>query len=350
MSTPDILPVPITDEYEVLSRLSTVRNALAPDLNDQELHLFALVAARAGLDPFAKQLYAVKRNGRVTFQTGIDGYRSTAARTGDYDGSDEPEFGPLIDKPYPHPEWARVTVYRLRADGSRRPQPATAWWDEFYPGAGQDHMWRKMPRNQLAKCAEALALRKAFPYVLADLYITEEMEQAGDSENVALVEAAAQPVAKDRVAARRAALEAPAGVFDNTADPIIVEPIAVTLAVIEPAGTGPIAPVIEVVEPVEAPSEPLPFSPPDPAPVASPQPPQDQAGGSEPPTVVVPPTPAPVAQPAAPIDANQCAWRLAPKKGDPVNCDMKAGHAGDHSWTEQAITSGGRVLPPPPQG
>lgn len=188
---------------EVLDRLQTVRNVLAPDLNDQELQLFALVAQRSGLDPFAKQIYAVKRQGRVTFQTGIDGYRSTAERTGEYDGSDEPTFGEMKDG---HPESATVTVYRFR-NGRRVGQTATAYWSEFYPGDSQGHMWKKMPRNQLAKCAEALAMRKAFPYVLADIYTPEEMDQAGPGDSAPLVQAAAKPTAAERIAARREAIE-----------------------------------------------------------------------------------------------------------------------------------------------
>lgn len=204
----------VTEVDEVRSQLETVRNVLAPDLSDHELQLFALVAQRSGLDPFAKQIYAVKRQGKVTFQTGIDGYRSTAAKTSEYDGSDEPLYGDIIEQPFPHPEWARVTVYRRRPDGSRLAQSATAWWSEFYPGESQGHMWKKMPRNQLAKCAEALALRKAFPYVLADIYTDAEMDQAGTAENPALVAAAAQPTARERIAARRAAVES--GVVEGT--------------------------------------------------------------------------------------------------------------------------------------
>ena len=191
---------------EVLQGLNTVRSVLAPDLTDDELRLFAMVATRSGLDPFSKQVYAVKRKGRVTFQTGIDGYRSTGERTGEYRGSEEPEYGPWADKPWGHPESARVGV---RRDG-RPTQYATAYWDEYVPGEGQDQMWRKMPRNQLAKCAEALAFRKAFPFLLADVYTTEEMDQA-DSRDAAesrAAEVAALPTARDRLAARRAQLDA----------------------------------------------------------------------------------------------------------------------------------------------
>ena len=199
----------VSEAMEVFARIAAVRNVLAPDLNDQELQLFAMVAQRSGLDPFAKQIYAIKRGGRVTFQTGIDGLRSGAERTKAYGGSDEPEFGPACGcgkGPAGHPEWARVVVYRIR-DGARVGQSATAWYHEYaIPG----DMWTKMPRNQLAKCAEALALRKAFPFVLSDVYAAEEMDQAGGPENPAAVAAAAQPTARERLAARRAALEAPA--------------------------------------------------------------------------------------------------------------------------------------------
>ena len=204
----------IHESDETLDRLQTVRNVLAPDLNDQELQLFALVSQRSGLDPFAKQIYAIKRQGRVTFQTGIDGYRSTAARTGQYEGTSDPEFGPWLDKPFAHPEWARVIAYRFQ-NGRLVEQPGTAYWDEYYPGAknavpgsrDQGFMWLSKPRVMLGKVAEAIALRKAFPYVLADLYTDEEMEQAGPPESAPLVEAASQPTVRERVAARRQAIE-----------------------------------------------------------------------------------------------------------------------------------------------
>jgi phage recombination protein Bet len=194
---------------QILSGLNAVREVLAPELTNEELKLFAMVANRSGLDPFAKQIYAVKRKNRVTFQTSIDGYRSIAERTGEYDQSDEPEYGPMVEGSPRHPEWARVTVYRFRG-GRRVGQSATAYWDEFHPG-GDAPMWSKMPRNQLAKCAEALALRKAFPYVLADIYTTEEMAQADarDAAEARAERVSALPI-RERVAARRAQYEAPA--------------------------------------------------------------------------------------------------------------------------------------------
>ena len=128
---------------QILAGLHTVREVLAPDLSGDELKLFAMVAARSGLDPFAKQIYAVKRKGRVTFQTGIDGYRSIAARTGMYDGQDEPEYGPACgcgdNRPTGHPEWATVRVYRK---GVTRAIAATAYWHEYKPEAGPERARR----------------------------------------------------------------------------------------------------------------------------------------------------------------------------------------------------------------
>jgi phage recombination protein Bet len=204
---------------QILSGLHTVRSVLAPDLSDDELKLFAMVANRSGLDPFAKQVYAVKRKGRVTFQTGIDGYRSIAARTGLYDGQDEPEYGPWIESPFGHPESATVRVYRK---GVTRAIAATAFWDEYKP-ADNDFMWQRMPRVMLAKVAEALALRKAFPYdpeqrqgIGADIYTADEMAQAGPVEPPA-----PQPSARERVAQRAAAIAAP----EEEPDEIIGEAI-----------------------------------------------------------------------------------------------------------------------------
>lgn len=203
---------------QIFSGLRTVQQVLAPDLSVDELKLFAMVASRSGLDPFAKQIYAVKRQGRVTFQTGIDGYRSIAVRTGLYDGQDEPDFGPVCPcgdkRPDGHPEFATVRVYRK---GVSRPIAATAYWHEYKPDAGQsgrqDSMWVRMPRVMIAKVAEALALRKGFPYdperregIGADLYTADEMAQADRSRTAP---ASPPPSVRERVATQRAQLAQP---------------------------------------------------------------------------------------------------------------------------------------------
>lgn len=203
---------------EMLAGLRTVQSVLAPDLTAEELRLFAMVANRSGLDPFAKQIYAVKRKGRVTFQTGIDGYRSIAARTGMYDGQDEPEYGPVCtcqdNRPPGHPESATVRVYRK---GVTRAIAATAFWHEYKPEAGEngknDIMWTRMPRVMIAKVAEALALRKAFPYdperregIGADVYTADEMAQA-DTPHPA---PPPQKTLAEKAAEKRAEIEQPA--------------------------------------------------------------------------------------------------------------------------------------------
>ncbi len=216
----------------VYERLRPLQDALGlANLTVGEMQLFAMVAQHTGLDPFTKQIYAIKRGGKVIHQTGIDGYRSTAERTREYRGSDLPEFEPCDcgdkDSPPIHPKIARVTVYRAFPDG-RVGQAGEARWHELKPkhtqsksGYGyQDDMWWQQPENQLAKCAEAAALRKAFPRVLGGVYITDEMQQAGDGDNAAAVAAAAQPTARERLAARRAALDpAPAADSAPSQDP-----------------------------------------------------------------------------------------------------------------------------------
>src|SRR6202142_2159012 len=199
----DVIERQLTPTQQAYQGLQAVKSVLAPDLSNEELRLFAMVANRSGLDPFAKQIYAVKRKGRVTFQTGIDGYRSIAARTGMYDGQDEPEYGPSVEG---HPEYATVRVYRK---GVTRAIAATAYWDEYKPAPGQsgdgDIMWRRMPHVMIAKVAEALALRKAFPYdperqqgIGSDVYTADEMAQAERPEPVA------RPTLAERAAARAA--------------------------------------------------------------------------------------------------------------------------------------------------
>jgi phage recombination protein Bet len=229
----------ISGAMQVYDRLSPLKNALGIDsLTEAELQLFAMVAYQTGLDPFTKQIYAIKRGGKVTHQTGIDGYRTVAeSKSGQYAGSDEPTYETCEcgqdDSPPEHPSVARVVVHRILPNDHVVDQTGVARWHELKPAHTKgtygftDDMWWKMPYNQLAKCAEANGLRKAFPRVLGGVYIEEEMQQAGPPENGALVAAAAQPTARERIAARREAVEAEAVIIDQapTTEP---EPIAAT--------------------------------------------------------------------------------------------------------------------------
>ncbi len=204
----------------VFERMKPLKDALGiKDLSDAEMQVFAMVAHHTGLDPFTRQIYAIKRGGKVTHQTGIDGHRSAAERTREYAGSDEATFEPCTcgdkDSPPEHPALARVVVHRLMSNGHMVNQVGVARWHELKPahkqnqgGYGyQDDMWWRMPWGQLSKCAEANGLRKAFPRVLGGIYIPEEMAQADVTEGESARVVA--PTAKERIAARRAAAQQP---------------------------------------------------------------------------------------------------------------------------------------------
>lgn len=154
---------------------------------DAEFAVYIRAAEHLGLDPLMKQVYGIKRNGKLSIQVGIDGFRLVAARTGAYVGNDRPEYGPLIREGKGQhaqdvPEWAQVTVRKMVA-GVAREFVGLAYWAEFYPGDGPvGQMWRKMPYKMLGKCAEAEALRKAFPYELAGTYTPDEMTQSGQDD------------------------------------------------------------------------------------------------------------------------------------------------------------------------
>lgn len=159
------------------TKIALIKKMVAKDATNDELDVFLHQCRRTGLDPLAKQIYFRKqqtKNGPVvTIITGIDGYRLIADRTGKYAGNDDPVFD---DEHEIHR--ATVTVYKL-IGGVRCPFTATARWSQYYPGEKQGFMWDKMPHLMLGKCAEALALRKAFPAELSGLYVKEEMDQAG---------------------------------------------------------------------------------------------------------------------------------------------------------------------------
>jgi len=163
--------------------IDLIKKTIAPDLTDTELQLFLHVCRSTRLDPLMRQIYVVKRRSegqeRMTFQVGIDGSRLVADRTGFYAGSDDAIFTyAQTDTSEEHPLTATVTVWKL-VGGFRCAFTATARWSQYYPGDRLGFMWRKMPHVMIAKCAEALSLRKAFPAELSNLYVKEEMDQAG---------------------------------------------------------------------------------------------------------------------------------------------------------------------------
>jgi phage recombination protein Bet len=162
-------------------QLNQIKDVYAKGANDVEFANFILVSTRTGLDIFKKQIYLVPRwdtrLGKEIFspQAGIDGFRAVAERTGAYAGNDDPIFEGGDEKT--HPEKAMVTVYKI-VQGVRCPFTATARWAEYFPGDKVGFMWKAKPHVMLGKCAEALALRKAFPNIIQGFYESAELDMA----------------------------------------------------------------------------------------------------------------------------------------------------------------------------
>jgi phage recombination protein Bet len=167
---------------ENIELLKASLSASGTNLSDSELGIFLYQAAKTGLDPLARQIYVMERgNGGVSFMTSIDGQRLVAQRTHEYDGQTSPEWCGSDGKwrevwlENGNPAAARVGVYRR---GMREPVYGVATWKSYNSGRGT---WNKMGDVMLAKCAEALALRKAFPQELSGLYTPEEMNSTEDA-------------------------------------------------------------------------------------------------------------------------------------------------------------------------
>lgn len=187
-------------------QIDLIRRTVANGATNDELSLFLYDCQRRGIHPLDKLLHFTKRGGKYTPVTSIDFMRSQAAASGEMAGSEDAVFSENDTRESWHPVSATVTVYRMTA-GARFPYTATARWSEYCPDNAQ--MWRKMPHTMLGKCAEALALRKAFPQQLAGLYSSEEMDQASPREVAQSVERASE---KREVAGSTPALPATSSV------------------------------------------------------------------------------------------------------------------------------------------
>lgn len=189
-------------------QLATLQHLGVEGAGEGDLRVYFHQAKRTGLDPFAKQIYMIGRWDSVqdargnwvkvkkfTIQTGIDGYRLIARRAAAQAGEKLRQSEPLwcgkdmqwleawpFDEP---PVAAKVVVYR---DGE--PFSGVAMYREFVQtkrDGKPNSMWARMPANQLAKCAEAQALRKAYPQELSGIYVDEEMGAADRAEDGAHV-------------------------------------------------------------------------------------------------------------------------------------------------------------------
>ena len=159
-------------------QVALVKRSIAKDHSDDELALFINQCNRTGLDPFARQIYSIKRGGVAQVQVSIDGARLVAERTGRYrpghtyyyDANGDEKSVWLSDDA---PSAARVTVFK---DGHEVPGIPVRW-KERVQGT---NAWKTMPATMLAKCAEMATLRQAFPQDLSGLYSAEEIGASED--------------------------------------------------------------------------------------------------------------------------------------------------------------------------
>lgn len=186
--------------------INVLRNSLYPGAQTDSIKIVIGYCKASGLDPMQKPVHIVPiwdskagQNGamRDVIMPGIGLYRTQAARSGEYAGVSDAEYGPdvteeLGGQKIVYPSWCKVTVKRLLSNGTIAEFSATERWKENYAAKGgkdksiaPNAMWTKRPYAQLAKCAEAQALRKAFPEV-GSAPTADEMEgkQLDDNQTI----------------------------------------------------------------------------------------------------------------------------------------------------------------------
>lgn len=168
------------------TKIALIKETIARGASDDELMLFLHLAQRSGLDPFSRQIYLIERQANIKGQwvttrqpqTGIDGLRLIADRTERYAPGHEPSFG------YgPDGQLDTATSYVKKwVRGEWHEVAATAHYREYMQSKSDGKptkMWAEKPHIMLAKCAEALALRRAFPAEMIGLYTSDEIHSAG---------------------------------------------------------------------------------------------------------------------------------------------------------------------------
>ena len=156
-------------------QVALIKRTIAENFTDDELSLFLWQCHRLGLDPLSRQIYAFKSKGKISIMAGIDGLRAKADETHCYAPGQASEFDHEKDG-----KLLSATAYvrkRVQADTE------DAWeWVEVEATAylkesrRNTPIWQERPRGMLAKCAEAFALRRAFPIQLGGMYTPEEIE------------------------------------------------------------------------------------------------------------------------------------------------------------------------------
>jgi len=180
--------------YEDKKVLATIRDTVAIGATDSEFGMFVGFCKATGLNPFKKEIWFIKANGRVQMMTGINGFHAIANSHSEYDGIESGlvgKGGEYLSATYPGNDfigaWARVH----RKD-RKLPIEGVAMLSEYDKGHGN---WKTMRRVMINKCAESVALRKGFPQQLGGLYTEEEYQpDARPIEEAAVVVEPLKPV------------------------------------------------------------------------------------------------------------------------------------------------------------
>jgi phage recombination protein Bet len=193
--------------------IAVLGSSLYPGAKPESVALVLGYCKASGYDPMKKPVHIVPMSVQVapgkwemrdTIMPGIAQYRMDAARTGEYGGKSEPEYGPNVTKKLgsaqiTFPEWCKITVIR-NVNGRDRAFTAKEYWMENYATAGRgkqepNAMWSKRPYGQLAKCTESQALRMAFPEQTGGTNTGEEMEGKTFADAGPYIEVDAKPAA-----------------------------------------------------------------------------------------------------------------------------------------------------------
>lgn len=209
-------------EHELLKVLGA---SLYPGAAPESIKLVLGYCRAAGLDPMQKPVHIVPMWDRSAgamrdvVMPGIGLYRTQAARSGEYAGITEPEFGPDVTEmiggaEVTYPQWCRVTVKRRLPDGMIADFTAREFWKENYAVKGgkdksiaPNAMWAKRPYGQVAKCAQAQALRMAFPEIGSSPTADEMEGKSIDMGAAEVVDTPAQMPAGLLESAQAAAME-----------------------------------------------------------------------------------------------------------------------------------------------